>query len=154
MLDWLLACKRWIEQSLANRLLHQATLILYDVTSGCLEGRACPLAAFGYSRDGKQGKMQIVIGLLCAADGCPIAVQAFSGNAADPATAAGQVETMQQRFKLDSIALAGDRGMLTSARIWEDLRPSGLDFSLAPCGTEEAARSCHARRTRPAGSNA
>ena len=86
MLDWLLGHQRWIETSLANRHLSDATLVLYDVSSSYLEGRLCPLAAFGYNRDGEQGKQQIVFGLLCAADGCLLAVQVFAGNTADPAT--------------------------------------------------------------------
>lgn len=128
MLDWLLGRQRWIERSLANRHLHDATLILYDVTSSYVEGRACPLAAFGYSRDRKRGKKQIVLGMLCAADGCPIAVEVFDGNTADPKTVAGQVRAIEKRFGIDDIALVGDRGMLTSARIREDVRPAGLDW--------------------------
>ena len=128
MLDWLLARQRWIETSLANRHLHDATLILYDVSSSYVEGRLCPLAAFGYNRDGKKGKQQIVFGLLCAADGCPLAVEVFAGNTADPATVASQVERIQKRFGIARIALVGDRGMLTTARIREDLEPAGLDW--------------------------
>ena len=128
MLDWLLERQRWIEKSLANRHLHNATLILYDVTSSYLEGRNCPLASFGYSRDGKKGKMQIVFGMLCAADGCPIAVEVFRGNTADPSTLSGQVKTIQQRFGIRHIALVGDRGMITTARIKQDLKPAGLDW--------------------------
>ena len=82
MLDWLLKRQRWIERSLANRHLEGATLILYDVTSSYLEGQSCPLAAFGHNRDGKKGKKQIVFGLLCASDGCPVAVELFPGNTA------------------------------------------------------------------------
>ena len=128
MLDWLLERQRWIEKSLANRHLHNATLILYDVTSSYLEGRNCPLASFGYSRDGKKGKMQIVFGMLCAADGCPVAVEVFRGNTADPSTLSGQVKTIQQRFGIRHIALVGDRSMITTARIKQDLKPAGLDW--------------------------
>ena len=128
MLDWLLPRQRWIETSLANRHLHDATLILYDVTSSHLEGRLCPLAAFGYSRDGKQGKQKIVFGLLCAANGCPLAVEVFAGNTADPATVAGQVDRIQKRFGIARITLVGNSGMLTTARIREDLEPAGLDW--------------------------
>jgi len=84
MLDWLLARQRWIETSLANRHLRDATLILYDVSSSYLEGRLCPLAAFGYNRDGKRGKQQIVFGLLCSAAGCPVAVEVFAGGTIPP----------------------------------------------------------------------
>ncbi len=128
MLDWLLARQRWIETSLAHRQLTDATLLLYDVSSSCLEGRLCPLAAFGYNRDGKKGKQQIVFGLLCSADGCPLAVEVFPGNTADPATVAPQVERIRQRFGIARIALVGDRGMLTTARIRTDLSPAGLDW--------------------------
>ena len=86
MLDWLLGRQAWVEKSLARRHLKGATLLLYDVSSSYLEGRCSPLAAFGHNRDGKQGKQQIVFGLLCAADGCPVAVDVFAGNTADPGT--------------------------------------------------------------------
>ena len=128
MLDWLLGRQRWIEASLARRHLQDATLILYDVSSSYLEGRHCPLAAFGYNRDGKRGKRQIVFGLLCAADGCPLAVEVFAGNTADPASLAAQVERIRQRFGIARIALVGDRGLLTTARIRADLQPAGLGW--------------------------
>ncbi len=126
MLDWLLGRQAWIEKSLARRHLEGATLLLYDVSSSYLEGRCSPLAAFGHNRDGKQGKQQIVFGLLCAADGCPVAVDVFAGNTADPSTVGVQVKKVQQRFGLESIALVGDRGMLTTARLRDDLEPAGL----------------------------
>ena len=128
LLDWLRARQQWIETSLANRHLQDATLILYDVSSSYLEGRRCPLAAFGYNRDGKRGKQQIVFGLLCAADGCPLAVEVFAGNTADPTTVGPQVTRIRQRFGIVRIALVGDRGMLTTARLREDLKPAGLDW--------------------------
>ena len=131
MLDWLLARQKWIEKSLARRHLKGATLILYDVASSCLEGRRCPLAAFGYSRDGKRGTQQLVIGLLCAADGCPVAIEVFAGSTADPTTLAPQVTRIRRRFGLESVALAGDRGMLTTARLREDLAPDGLGWIAA-----------------------
>ncbi len=127
MLDWLVSRQRWIERSLANRHLRGGTLILYDVSSSRLEGRKCPLAAFGHSRDGKRGKKQITYGLLCAADGCPAAVEVFAGNTADPSTVASQVAKVRERFGIGRVALVGDRGMLTAARIREDLGPAGLD---------------------------
>ncbi|MYG25401.1 MAG: transposase, partial [Boseongicola sp. SB0677_bin_26] len=104
------------------------TLILHDVSSSYLEGRRCRLAAFGHSRDGKRGKRQIVFGLLCAADGCPVAVEVFPGNAGDPSTVASQVDKVRKRFGIGRVALVGDRGMLTTARIREDLEPAGLDW--------------------------
>ena len=128
MLDWLLERQPWIERSLANRHLRDGTLILYDVSSSCLEGRCCPLAAFGHNRDGKRGKMQVTYGLLCAADGCPVAVEVFAGNTGDPSTVAGQVDKVRKRFGIERVALVGDRGMLTTARIRKDLEPAGLDW--------------------------
>ena len=128
MLDWLLARQRWIETSLANRHLQDATLLLYDVSSSYLEGRLCPLAAFGYNRDGQKGKQQIVFGLLCSAAGCPLAVEVFPGNTADPTTLGRQVDKIRKRFGIARIALVGDRGMLTTARIRADLQPAGLDW--------------------------
>ena len=128
MLDWLVARQPWIERSLARRHLSGGTLILYDVSSSYMEGKQCPLAAFGHSRDGKRGKRQITYGLLCAEDGCPVAIEVFSGNTADPQTLASQVQKIQGRFGIEKVALAGDRGMITTARIREDLAPAGLDW--------------------------
>ncbi len=126
MLDWLLKRQPWIERALARRHLKDATLILYDVSSSYLEGQCCPLAAFGHNRDGKKGKKQIVFGLLCSSEGCPIAIELFTGNTADPRTLASQVEKIRTRFGIARIALVGDRGMITTARIHTDLKPVGL----------------------------
>ncbi|WP_420431332.1 IS1634 family transposase [Candidatus Poriferisocius sp.] len=128
MLDWLSSRQPWIEGSLARRHLSGGTLILYDVSSSYMEGRQCPLAEFGHSRDGKRGKRQITYGLLCAEDGCPVAIEVFSGNTADPQTVVSQVQKIQARFGIEKVALAGDRGMITTARIREDLAPAGLDW--------------------------
>ena len=136
MLDWLRQRQRWIEDSLARRHLQGGTLVLYDVTSSYLEGRCCPLAAFGYNRDGKKGKKQIVFGLLCSQDGCPVAVEVFPGNTADPATVASQVRKLRTRFGIERIALVGDRGMLTTARIREAVAPADLDWISALKSTD------------------
>ncbi len=143
MLDWLRARQRWIERSLAARHLRDGTLLLYDVTSSFLEGRCCPLAGFGHNRDGKKGKKRIVYGLLCAADGCPVAVEVFAGGTGDPATVAVQVAKVKQRFGLSRIAFVGDRGMVTAARIRDDLLPAGLDWI-------SALRTPHIRQLTPA----
>ncbi|HUB16899.1 MAG TPA: IS1634 family transposase [Acetobacteraceae bacterium] len=127
-LDWLVGAQQTIEAALARRHLKEGALVLYDVTSTYLEGRCCPLAQHGYSRDHRGDRPQLVIGLLCAADGCPVAVEVFSGNTADPATLVRQVETLRQRFKLNRVVLVGDRGMITEARIEQTLRPAGLDW--------------------------
>jgi transposase len=127
-LDWLLVRQPAIEAELARRHLHNGTLVLYDVSSSYMEGRCCPLATRGYSRDGRKGTLQIVYGLLCAPDGCPVAIEVFDGNTADPKTLATQVGKLKQRFGLDHVVLVGDRGMITQARIAEDLRATGLDW--------------------------
>jgi hypothetical protein len=130
-LDWLHERQPAIETALAKRHLQGGTLVLYDVSSSYLEGRCCPLAARGYSRDGKPGKLQITYGLLCAPDGCPVAIEVFEGNTGDPATLAPQIDKLKQRFRLEHVVLVGDRGMITEARIREDLRPAGLDWITA-----------------------
>jgi Transposase DDE domain len=130
-LDWLGSEQAFIENTLARRHLKHGMLVLYDVTSTYLEGRCCPLARHGYSRDSRSDRPQLVIGLLCAADGCPVAVEVFEGNTADPATVASQVAKLKQRFRLRHVVLIGDRGMLTAARIEQTLRPAGLDWITA-----------------------
>jgi hypothetical protein len=130
-LDWLLARQAAIETTLAKRHLQNGTLVLYDVSSSYMEGRCCPLAQRGYSRDGKKGSLQIVYGLLCAPDGCPVAIEVFEGNTADPMTLAPQIDKLKQRFGLDHIVLVGDRGMITEARISADIRSAGLDWITA-----------------------
>ena len=130
-LDWLGARQAAIETALARRHLKDGALVLYDVSSSWLEGRCCELARFGYSRDSKKGKLQIVYGLLCAADGCPVAVEVFEGNTADPMTLATQIDKLKQRFGLSRVVLVGDRGMITSARIRAELAPAGLDWITA-----------------------
>ena len=150
MLDWLSNRQPWIEQSLSRRHLHNTTLILYDVTSTYLEGQQCPLAAFGHNRDGKKGKKQMVFGLLCAADGCPVAVEVFPGNTADPTTLAAQVRKIRDRFGVRRVALVGDRGMITSARIRTDLLPVGLDW-ISALRTVDLRKLLKAPRGNPAG---
>jgi hypothetical protein len=130
-LDWLGARQGAIETALARRHLKDGALVLYDVSSSWLEGRCCELARFGYSRDGKKGKLQIVYGLLCAADGCPVAVEVFEGNTADPMTLSAQIDKLKARFGLSQVVLVGDRGMITSARIRDELAPAGLDWITA-----------------------
>jgi hypothetical protein len=130
-LDWLGAAQEAIERALARRHLSDGTLLLYDVTSTYLEGRCCELARLGYSRDGQRDKLQIVVGLLCSAEGCPVAVEVFEGNTGDPATLAAQIAKIKQRFGLQRVVLVGDRGMITAARIADELEPAGLDWLTA-----------------------
>ena len=127
-LDWLHAAQPAIERRLARQHLVGATLVLYDLTSTWLTGRCCELAARGHSRDGKRDDPQIVFGLVCTAEGCPIAVEVFKGNTADPATVAAQVSKLKDRFGIRHLAWVGDRGMLTSARIEQVLKPEGMDW--------------------------
>lgn len=127
-LDWLHEAQPTIERRLARQHLAGSTLVLYDLTSTWLTGRCCELAARGHSRDGKRDDPQIVFGLICTAEGCPIAVEVFKGNTADPATVAAQVAKLKERFGIERVAWVGDRGMLTSARIEQVLRPQGMDW--------------------------
>src|SRR5881628_1269573 len=120
-MDWLLPRQDRIERALAKQHLSEGTLVLYDLTSVYFEGRHCPLAKLGHSRDDKSGNPQIVFGLLTNARGCPVAVEVFDGNTADPKTVATQVDKLRQRFGLSDVVLVGDRGMITSARIRQDL---------------------------------
>src|SRR3989441_3866374 len=127
-LDWLHEAQPLIERRLARQHLVGSTLVLYDLTSTWLTGRCCELAARGHSRDGKRDDRQIVFGLICCAQGCPIAVEVFPGNTGDPATVAAQVTKLRERFGIEHIVWAGDRGMLTSARIEQVLKPQGMDW--------------------------
>ena len=129
-LDWLGSEQSFIETTLARRHLSNGALLLYDVTSTYLEGRCCELARHGYSRDHRRDPAQLVIGLLCAVDGCPV-LEVFEGNTADPMTLSPQIDKLKQRFKLQRVVMVGDRGLLTSARIEETLRPAGLDWITA-----------------------
>src|SRR5271166_3720743 len=130
-LDWLLNQQERIENGLAKRHLEDGTLVLYDVSSSYLEGRCCELGRFGYSRDHRPDKLQIVYGLLCNREGCPIAVEVFEGDTVDPLTLASQVQKLKVRFGLRRIVVVGDRGLVTAARIREDLEPAGLDWITA-----------------------
>ncbi len=127
-LDWLLERQARIENGLARRHLTDGALVLFDVSSSYLEGRCCPLAHHGHSRDHRGDRPQIVYGLLCTRAGLPIAVEVFDGNTADPATLTAQVEKLKHRFGISRLVLVGDRGMITSARIRDDLKPAGLDW--------------------------
>ena len=130
-MDWVLARKDGIENALAARYLANGTLVLYDVSSAAFEGRSCPLGTIGHARDGVKGRLQIVYGLLCTTDGVPVAIEVFEGNTADPKTLAAQITKLKTRFGLERVCLVGDRGMLTSARIRDELRPGGLDWITA-----------------------
>jgi hypothetical protein len=130
-LDWLGERQDRIERSLAKRHLAEGTLVLYDVSSSYLEGRCCELARFGYSRDKRGDRPQIVYGLLCDRHGCPVAIEAFSGETGDPSTLSAQLDKLKRRFGLARVVLVGDRGMITNARIREELKPAGHDWITA-----------------------
>jgi hypothetical protein len=162
-LDWLIGEQDRIEKALARRHLKNGMLVLYDVTSTWFEGRTCPLAKFGYNRDGKSGKLQIVFGLLCATEGCPVAVEVFEGNVGDPSTLARQINKLKERFSLERVVLIGDRGMITNARLEETVpgrasrrlpqsaarRRAGAQATRAArCHREEADPDCGARSAR------
>ena len=130
-MDYLVERKSAIEGRLAKRHLKEGSLVLCDITSSYVEGEHNELAAYGYNRDHKQGKKQIVFGLLTDPEGCPVATEVFTGNTADPTTVAVQVNKLQQAFKLKSVVMVGDRGLLTHARLREDIKPLGLGWITA-----------------------
>jgi len=136
-MDWLYVHQPQIEQRLAERHLSGGSLVLHDVTSTYFEGRCCPLAEYGHSRDGRKDKQQIVFGLLCNREGCPVAVEVFAGNTGDPSTLRSQIDKLRDRFSLERVVLVGDRGMLTAARIRKNLEPeAGFDWITALKSTE------------------
>ena len=128
-MDWLAERQQRIEAKLARRHLSDGSLVLYDVSSSYYTGRHCDLAAYGHNRDGKRGFPQIVYGLLCTREGCPVAVEVFEGNTGDPATLASQVEKVRERFGIERVVFVGDRGMITTRRIDEVFRAvEGLEW--------------------------
>jgi len=116
-LDWLLARQPRIERALARRHLAGATLVLYDVSSSYFEGRSCSLAQLGYSRDGRRGTLQVIYGLVCSPDGCPVAVEVFEGALHDHRTLPTQIDKLKKRFGLQSVIVVSDRGMVTRANL-------------------------------------
>lgn len=130
-MDWLFPRQGAIEEALAKRHLKGGTLVLYDVSSAAFEGRTCPLGALGHPKDGVRGRLQIVYGLLTSAEGVPIAIEVFKGNTGDPKTVASQVKKVKERFCLAHVCIVGDRGMLTKARLRDDVVPAELDYVTA-----------------------
>ena len=130
-MDWLAARQEKVEDALAARHLAGGTLVLYDVSSAAFEGRTCPLGAIGHPKDGVHGRLQIVYGLLTSTEGVPVAIEVFEGNTGDPKTVASQVGKVRDRFGITKVVLVGDRGMLTAARLREDIGPAGLDWITA-----------------------
>src|SRR5580692_4281701 len=130
-MDYLQARQEQIENALAARHLAGGTLVLYDVSSAAFEGRTCPLGAIGHPKDGVRGRLQIIYGLLTSAEGIPVAIEVFAGNTGDPTTVKSQVDKVKDRFGIGRVVLVGDRGMLTAARLREDVRPAQLDWITA-----------------------
>jgi hypothetical protein len=130
-MDWLASRQPKIEDGLAARHLAGGALVLYDVSSAAFEGRTCPLGAIGHPKDGVRGRLQIVYGLLTSPEGIPVAIEVFAGNTGDPATVASQVDKVKDRFGITKVVLVGDRGMLTAARLREDVAPAHLDWITA-----------------------
>ena len=138
-LDWLGARQDAIERVLARRHLTPGGLVLFDLSSPYVTGTRCPVAARGYSRDGKRGSLQITYGLITTAAGLPVAVEVFPGNLSDPAAFSAALATVRERFGLTEVVLVGDRGMITSSRIEEVRAHPGLSFITALRAPEIAA---------------
>ena len=130
-MDYLHARQDTIQDALAARHLAGGALVLYDVSSAAFEGRTCPLGAIGHPKDGVRGRLQIVYGLLTSPEGIPVAIEVFAGNTGDPTTVTGQVTKVKDRFGITKVVLVGDRGMLTAARLREDVAPAHLDWITA-----------------------
>jgi hypothetical protein len=130
-MDYLHGRQDAIQDALAARHLAGGTLVLYDVSSAASGGRTCPLGAIGHPKDGVRGRLQIVYGLLTSKDGIPVAIEVFKGNTGDPKTVKGQVDKVKDRFGITTVVLVGDRGMLTAARLREDVGPVHLDWITA-----------------------
>ena len=130
-MDWLLERQDRIEDRLAGRHLADGEMVLYDVSSSYFEGRTCPLAKLGYSRDGKGGLPQIIYGLLCDNDGRPVAVEVFTGELHDDKTLPSQIVKLKDRFGLSGIVVVADRGMVTKANIELLAEAPGVDWITA-----------------------
>src|SRR5680860_318675 len=126
-LDWLLGRQERIERTLARRHLTPGGFVLYDLSSSYFEGRSCPLAALGHSRDGKRGTLQITYGLICSPEGRPVAVEVFPGNSQDQQTLGPAVSSVTARFGIGRVIFVGDRGMITQAHA-ETLTEQGVGF--------------------------
>src|SRR3990172_8919914 len=116
-MDWLGERQEAIEARLARRHLAEGTLVLYDVSSSYFEGRTCPPAGRGHSRDRRRGSLQIVYGLVCEPEGRPIAIEVFPGGVHDDKTLQAQVEKLRLRFGIKTVVLVIDRGMVTKANL-------------------------------------
>ncbi|MCX7914640.1 MAG: IS1634 family transposase, partial [Thermodesulfovibrionales bacterium] len=131
-LDWLMERQELIEDRLYESMYRRGKpeIFFYDVTSVYLEGEVNELSAFGYNRDGKRGKKQIVIGLLCNEEGIPLSIEVFKGNSQDPKTFSKQIKKVAERFGAKGVTFVGDRGMIRSKQI-EELRGEGFHYITA-----------------------
>ncbi len=130
-MDWLLARQEAVQNKLSRRHLHDAGLVLYDLSSSYFEGSTCPLAKLGYSRDGRKGLLQVNYGLLTDARGCPVAVSVHEGNVADSATFLPEVQRLRQSFGIEQLVMVGDRGMIGQAAIAELREMAGMGWITA-----------------------
>jgi hypothetical protein len=126
-MDWLLERQERIEKTLAHRHLSRDGFVLYDLSSSYVEGRCCPLAKLGYSRDGRKGTQQVNYGLICSPEGRPVAVHAFDGSTNDSKTLPDAVQSVTGRFGVKNVVLVGDRGMITQAHA-QTFKEDGVDF--------------------------
>ena len=127
-MDWLYNRQAGIEKRLAAKHLQEGGQVLYDLSSSYFEGRKCPLAARGYNRDQKKGKLQVNYGLLTDDRGCPVSISVFPGNTSDSKTLMSQIEKLQEDFKLKSVVLVGDRGMITQKQIDDIKELEGMEW--------------------------
>jgi transposase len=127
-MDWLYNRHAGIEKRLAAKHLQEGGQVLYDLSSSYFEGRKCPLAARGYNRDQKKGKLQVNYGLLTDDRGCPVSISVFPGNTSDSKTLMPQIEKLQEDFKLKSVVLVGDRGMITQKQIDDIKELKGMEW--------------------------
>ncbi len=134
-MDWLLERQDRIEKTLARRHLSSDGFVLYDLSSSYVEGRHCPLASLGYSRDGKRGTLQVNYGLICSPDGRPVAVRVHDGRTQDQQTTIGTVQTIREAFGIERVVFVGDRGMITQAHA-QTFKDQGVDFISALKGPQ------------------
>jgi len=127
-MDWLIDRQGRIEKKLATRHFAEGALVYYDISSSYYEGRTCPLAKYGHSRDGKRGLPIIVYGVLTDAEGRPAALQVYPGHTGDPKTVPDQVDKLRRGFGLQRVVLVGDRGMLTQVQIDQLKEHPGLGW--------------------------
>ena len=130
-MDWLYKRQDGIEKRLAAKHLQEGGQVLYDLSSSYFEGRKCPLAARGYNRDQKKGKLQVNYGLLTDDQGCPVSISVFPGNTSDPKTLMPQVKKLQKDFNLKSVVLVGDRGMISQKQVDELKGHKGMEWITA-----------------------